>query len=263
MHRSGTSALARALPVFGIGLGENLMPAVEGDNEKGFWEDLDIYQMNIEVMAALGADWHSAHPMPDADFNQDAIHAMRSRAHDLLADKLRLSPAYGLKDPRLSRLLPFWKPIFYRLGLQPQYLLATRNPMSVARSLLRRNSIPAEQSHWLWIQYTLGALSGTSGDSRLCVDYDEMMIDAPRQLSRLGRFLGRSADSSAASEYCSGFLEGRLRRSRHFIGDLEAEAGAESNVCRLYELLRRVALDDRPQTWDPVERLVVSMASAT
>jgi hypothetical protein len=262
MHRSGTSALARVLPVFGIGLGERLMPAVAGDNEKGFWEDLDIYGMNIDVMSALGADWHSTQPLPAAYFDQDAIHALRSRAYDLLADKLKRSATYGLKDPRLSRLLPFWKPIFCQLGLQTHYLIATRNPISVARSLQRRNSMPPEQCYLLWRQYTFGALSETAGDSRLCVDYDELMLDPPRQLRRLGRFFGEPADHGAAREYCSGFLEDRLRRSRHFIGDLEAEIGADSKVCELYTLLRRVALDDRPQTWDSIDRFVETMGTS-
>ena len=41
MHRSGTSAVARGLKALGVDLGENLMPPVEGNNEKGFWEDRD------------------------------------------------------------------------------------------------------------------------------------------------------------------------------------------------------------------------------
>ena len=36
MHRSGTSAITRGLQVMGIDLGNNLMPAMEGVNDKGF-----------------------------------------------------------------------------------------------------------------------------------------------------------------------------------------------------------------------------------
>jgi len=44
MHRSGTSALARALPVLRVELGDRLMEAVPDDNEKGFWGDRDGYE---------------------------------------------------------------------------------------------------------------------------------------------------------------------------------------------------------------------------
>jgi len=256
MHRSGTSAVARALPVFGVDLGDRLMPAVDGENDKGYWEDLDIYAMNIEVLKTLGSDWHGTRPLREADFEIAAIQALRLRARELLGNKLVRGPVFGMKDPRLSRLLPFWKPIFRDLELQPLYVLATRNPLSVARSLQRRNGFPHAKSYSLWMLHCVDALCGTLGQARLCIDYDELMLDAPRQLGRLGRFLGRVPEPSAASEYCSGFLEGRLRRTRHFIGDLEADAGAEAAVCQLYGLLRRAAVDDRAQDWDPIDEFI-------
>jgi hypothetical protein len=237
------------------------MSPIIGDNDKGFWEDLDVFEMNQEVLAAFGAEWHSTEPIAEADFQQDALQALRMRALNLLRVKLDRRPAFGMKDPRLSRLLPFWKPIFRDLNVQTFYLLTTRNPVSVSRSLQRRNGLPVDMSHLLWMRYTLDALLGTRGEARLCVDYDELMLDPPRQLRRLGRFLGRVPDTSAASEYCSQFLEQGLRRARQFMGDLEAEAGADSTLCRLYGLLRRAAIDDRPQAWDPIERFMDGMAN--
>jgi len=246
MHRSGTSALTRALPAFGIDLGDRLMPAVEGDNDKGFWEDLDVNQLNEALLAALGADWHSVGPLPEADFERGDILALRTRGRDLLAGKTADCAAYGMKDPRICRLLPFWKPIFRDLNLETFYLLAIRNPLSVAHSLAVRNGLPKEQSFELWMQYMLEALSGTQGETRLCVDYDELMLDAPRQLKRLGRFLKLRSDEVAARDFAAQFLEERLRRARFFMGDLEAEVGSASEVCELYSLLRRAAIGDRP-----------------
>src|SRR5882724_9597278 len=51
MHRSGTSAMTRALQAMGVELGSRLMPPVEGENDKGFWEDLELNALNIEVLA--------------------------------------------------------------------------------------------------------------------------------------------------------------------------------------------------------------------
>ena len=53
MHRSGTSTIARALQTMGVSLGDKLMPAADGDNPKGFFEDTDIYALNVEMLHAL------------------------------------------------------------------------------------------------------------------------------------------------------------------------------------------------------------------
>ena len=62
MHRSGTSAVARALQVVGVSLGSRLMPAMPGNNPKGFWEDVDFHAFNERLLVALGADWRRVRP---------------------------------------------------------------------------------------------------------------------------------------------------------------------------------------------------------
>ncbi|WP_155294421.1 MULTISPECIES: hypothetical protein [Burkholderia] len=39
--------------------GHNLMPAVSGVNDKRFFEDLNVYAIDQEILALAGADWHS------------------------------------------------------------------------------------------------------------------------------------------------------------------------------------------------------------
>ena len=51
MHRSGTSAITRGLQVMGVGLGDRMMPAMP-DNVKGFWEDVDLNALNMEMLSA-------------------------------------------------------------------------------------------------------------------------------------------------------------------------------------------------------------------
>lgn len=54
MHRSGTSAIARGLTTLGVELGDNLMPAAQSNNERGFWEDQEIVDINTDVLDELG-----------------------------------------------------------------------------------------------------------------------------------------------------------------------------------------------------------------
>jgi hypothetical protein len=253
MHRSGTSALARALAVVGVELGDQLMPAVAGDNDKGFWEDLDINALNIEVLDLLGADWDTLGVPPARALERQELAPLRARAAELLRAKMAGCAAFGLKDPRLARLLAFWKPIFRQQDLRVAYLLAVRNPMSVARSLGARNGFHEDKTYQLWIEHTLGAITETRGEVRLCVDYDELMLDPARQVRRIGKSLGRAVDEAACQDYVAHFLDPQLRHTRFFIGDLENEPGLPSVVCELYSRVRRAAIDDRPQAWDAID----------
>ena len=47
------------MATLGAEFGSRLMPEAAGINDKGFFEDLDIYAINMEVMAAAGMDWHT------------------------------------------------------------------------------------------------------------------------------------------------------------------------------------------------------------
>ena len=53
MHRSGTSALTRSLLTLGVDLGGHLMEPMPEINAKGFWEDMDIYQLDEEMLRAV------------------------------------------------------------------------------------------------------------------------------------------------------------------------------------------------------------------
>jgi hypothetical protein len=261
MHRSGTSALTRALPVVGVELGDRLRPAFAGNNDTGFWEDLDINAVNIEILGALGGDWDTPGPSSAAWLERQELAPLREHAAQLLSSKAASGELFGIKDPRLARLLAFWRPIFQQLELRAFYLLAVRNPMSVARSLAARDGFTEAKSYDLWMEHTLGALAGTRDEARLCVDYDELMLDPARQVRRISRFLARPVDESACQEYVARFLDPQLRHTRFFIGDLENEPAAPSEVCELYELTRRAAIDERRQAWDAIDAYLDKLAS--
>ena len=56
MHRSGTSLLAKALEIFGYKFPENLMQPNK-DNPSGFWEDIDIVELNESLLSSNQVSW--------------------------------------------------------------------------------------------------------------------------------------------------------------------------------------------------------------
>lgn len=248
MHRSGTSAITRGLEVLGVGLGERLLAAESGNNEKGFWEDIDVTAFNVDLLAALGRDWHSLAPVLPAELQHADIQALRLRAAQLLRGKVKAVGILGLKDPRMCRLMPFWLSVFEHLQLDVSYVIASRNPMSVAASLYKRNGMAAEKSHLLWYEHMVCAMQHTAACRRVVIDYDRMLADPASQLKRVSAHLQLpfEADSKAYAEYTGEFLEASLRHSEYTAQDLSLDAAITRSVTAFYELLSAMACDQLP-----------------
>jgi hypothetical protein len=83
MHRSGTSALTGILNILGADLGLNMMKAAE-DNERGFFENRSIYNINEKILESLGSSWDSPFPLPENWWREKRMDACRNeigRAH--------------------------------------------------------------------------------------------------------------------------------------------------------------------------------------
>ncbi|MGQ7957260.1 glycosyltransferase [Pseudomonas sp. SP16.1] len=245
MHRSGTSALTRGLQVLGVNLGDHLMPAASGNNEKGFWEDIDINELNNELLRALGYDWQTLTPLLSSDLEQPIVNAFRLRAVQLLRNKLSGVDCFGLKDPRIARLLPFWMSVFTHLNTRVSYIISCRNPMSVARSLAKRDFLALEKAYQLWLEHMLMSLSGLGVQPKIVVDYDLLMEEPAKQLQRIAQSFGFKfeVNSKAFAEYKDEFLEEGLRHTRYSPSDLALDGAAGPQVDELYSALLGMATD--------------------
>lgn len=237
MHRSGTSVIVRAMNTMGAELGDNLGLAVAGENDKGFFEDLDIVEINEGILAAAGAKWHTLEPIEFSKIDAQKLNTLRAKAIFALRAKCG-DRTFALKDPRLSRLLPFWQPIFDRLGLRVAYVIAVRNPISVGRSLQKRDRFALDRSYSLWLNHMVPALQATRDRLRVIVEYDRL-VDSPRgELLRIAEHLGLVLDDTRASDFERGFLDKSLQHWRFEANDLEGIHSAPEEVRELFLALR-------------------------
>lgn len=244
MHRSGTSALTRAMGVLGADFGDNLMPPAEGVNDKGFFEDLDINAINIAVMHAAGADWDTMAPIDIDAIEPQCLDRLQTDAIATLRQKCK-GKIFALKDPRIARLLPFWQPVFTRLETRVKYVIAFRNPISVTKSLAHRNQFPEEKSYLLWLAHTVPALQKTRTATRALIDYDHLMDNPRRELSRVATELDLPLVEASLAEFEQEFLDSDLRHSHFAPPDLELVRSAPRQVKALYR-----ALNDAASTMD-------------
>ena len=242
MHRSSTSALARGLRVLGVALGNDLLPA-HPCNPKGFFEDAGLYAFNKAMLARLNLTWQSQESPDARTLRALATGPVGVAALDMLCAKSADHAVLGLKDPRMSRLLPFWRPVLAASGLRAHCAVSLRHPESVGLSLLQRDHLEPESGHRLWLTHMLDILEGSAGLPRLLTDYDLLLREPDRQLRRLGRFLRLPVNTAELDIFANDFLDQKLRHhpppdSR---GGEQQKAPWAALAARLYTALRPAA----------------------
>ncbi len=193
MHRSGTSAITRALNAQGAILPQNLMPPGE-DNPTGFFESLPVVEFNSHLMKECGLDWDDPRPCPTGYWESHRNYWERvDRAKDLLLSEFPEGDLFVLKDPRLSRLLPIWLPAVKAAGIEATALICCRNPLEVTESLKKRNGTDFVTSQLLWLSYMIEAEHHSRNLRRAIVQFDDLLIDWRGTLASLYERLGTDA----------------------------------------------------------------------
>jgi hypothetical protein len=221
MHRSGTSAVTQLLGLAGAELPAHVMPGDE-HNTKGYFEPWRIALFNDERLRAAGGAWDDVfsfpfRPLPEADEL-----AWRSRAEALFAEEYAQVGTALLKDPRVTVLLPLWRPVFEAAGLTLRCVIPVRHPLAVAGSLARRDGFRPEKSALLWAAYMLAAEAYTRDLPRVFVDYDALLSDWRGEVTRIEAAHGSTLPNLTpeAAEAIDSFLSPELR---HNAGEGELE----------------------------------------
>jgi GT2 family glycosyltransferase/glycosyltransferase involved in cell wall biosynthesis len=244
MHRSGTSAITRALEVLGVDIGANLLPSIDGINAKGFFEDVEINSLNVEILRALGNDWHSLAKIDPEDIKVLNKGEYFLRATDLLRRKTAGAPIFGFKDPRVAKILPFWRHVFSHCQFSADYVLAVRNPLSVVRSLAKRDGLLPEKTYLLWCGHVLNSLAHTEDARRVLVDYDRFVQEPKECLEMIADRLDLKFDRQAFQIYRSEFLDERLRHTMFKSSDLTLDLACPPLAQEVYSDLLGACIDN-------------------
>jgi hypothetical protein len=215
MHRSGTSALTGALAKSGALPGTQLMPAT-ADNPEGYWECAPVVRLNDQVLQRLGARWDSVAPLPAGWMAIPAIEALRAEADRIVAAQFGDAKFAVLKDPRLCRLLPFWRDTFAAAGFTLSCALMIRRPMEVAASLARRDQFAPEKSLALWYAHLVDAERDSRGLPRSTIAYDALLADSAGVIARVCDEAAFPLKASAAQKKAAADLvQPDLKRQNH------------------------------------------------
>lgn len=270
--RSGTSAVTRAVQALGVALGDDLKRG-RGKNPTGFFEDRALLALNKRLRRIIGVRADSVGLIDDAQWQRPEVSALADVAVRTITRRFGQYEVWGYKYGRTLRLLPFWEEVFRRLDVDVSYVLALRNPLSVARSRAALDARRGRQAH-SDLEWLVGVVPYFR---RLClrpfvvVDYDLLVTDPERQLGRMAAALTLPVTDEVRrgiENYADSFLRAGLRHSRFSEADLDHDARVNRIARDAYRLLSRLARDEwTPDTpefrdeWQQVEDAVAALAS--
>jgi hypothetical protein len=241
MHRSGTSAIARGLGALSVYLGNDFLDA-QPENPTGYWEDKGIVEVNERVLGALGLKWDDTSAIDRRTFERRRVRALRRDAIRYLKRTFTSTSLWGFKDPRTIRVLPFWQRTLRECEVEDSYVVAIRNPRSVAASLFARQAMDADVAYRLWLVHMVPFFNDIIGKPFVVVDYDLLMRDSRAQLARIAHRLGVPFEASSVEidGFASGFLDASLRHSVFEPDDFDDGSAVaqltRDAYLRLYEL---------------------------
>jgi hypothetical protein len=216
MHRSGTSALTRVLNLCGADLPKNLMQPIGGNNETGFWESRDYYELHQRILKSVGSTWTDPAAMPEHWFGSPAYLGLVDEMVRLLEADFRDSRQFVIKDPRMCRFVPLWRDALARFGAEPAAVLTVRNPDEVAASLRTRDQLPAPLCYLLWLRHVLDAEKFSRSMPRCFVRFDELLEDWRGTVKRVSAALdlGWPAVPASMNKAVEQFLQPPLQHHR-------------------------------------------------
>jgi tetratricopeptide (TPR) repeat protein len=216
MHRAGTSLCAKLIQQLGVSLGDSLT-APGFDNPDGFYELPAIVDAHHTLLKSAGADWDTLRLGTKPAQSPDTT-AIRNHLRDTVQAQAQKSGGlFAFKDPRTTGFLPLWRDIFAELDIRPIWLLAVRDPASVAGSLASRDHMPRAHAELLWAEHYLTALAELGPHIAAIIHYEDWFAAPLPQLQRLATLIGGDAAGKIAPA-CAGIKTSL----RHNTGAAEA-----------------------------------------
>ena len=185
MHRAGTSAVTRLINMMGAYLGpeDQLLPATP-DNPKGYWEHVEVQQLNEFILKKLDANWRLVSKVDLNKIDQNILYDFNKKASKIILEMDNHTP-WVIKDPRLCLLFPLWLPLLKA----PICIHVSRHPIAVAQSLEKRDGIPLHFGITLWEHYNTCAIMASNGLPRFNVSYDQLMEEPDKIIDKIYKAL--------------------------------------------------------------------------
>ncbi len=107
----------------------------------------------------------------------------------IIEEEYQNSNIFGIKDPRMCILMPFWEKILKDLNIEINYILIYRNSLEVAHSLKKRDNFNLEKGLLLWAKYVLFAEYYSRNYKRIFISYEELLKNPVKAVKKIDKNL--------------------------------------------------------------------------
>ena len=256
-HRSGTSALTGVLSHLGANLPKHLMPANEG-NSLGYFESSRVKTFNDGLLSKMGSSWSDISRLDLTSVPEQERENLLDQAVELLKAEFNDARTPILKDPRICRLVDFWRMAFDRSGYRPIYIHTHRNPLETARSLAARHPIPVEIGLLIWLRHVLDAEAATRNEPRAFTNYPALLENWREQVSKIEVATNFSfhLNTPAIQKEINTFLSEDLRHQIHRSKDVRQSAQIADLVREAFEIFEGwTECVENPEDYHRLDRL--------
>ena len=252
MHRSGTSALTRALSLCGLDLPRTLMTGNDF-NQDGYWESDTIKRVNDDLLGALDSAWDdplASRVVREGSYSRESLERIQAAVRDQFSEGRDII----IKDPRISLLFGAWREALDDLGYDPVLIIPVRHPLEVAASLSRRDRFPVLKSALLWLGHLLALERDSRGVARAFITYEDLLTDWRRCFKHIEGVTGFRLRrwTPAAEQEIDNFLTPERRHHSYDVAMLEARDDIPSWVVEAYRWTLEAA---RAETEPPAAAL--------
>jgi len=246
--RSGTSAITRGLQALGVELGDRLKAPTE-KNPTGFFEDRDLLRIAKRMRSELGLRAESVSLVDEPGWSKPEVDALADEAVATIRERFVRYPIWGFKYAQTLRMLPFWETVTARAGIDLSFVVAARNPLSVAQSRTKLDPLRGlqEKTDLEWLVNVVPYFRRMAEHRFVVVEYDLLMEDPRAQLARVAERLSIPQDDATQTSteaFASEFLKPGMRHTRFMDDDLAQDPRLNPLVRDAYRWLRRLATDE-------------------
>ena len=246
--RSGTSIITRAVQAVGVDLGTDFKPPSR-KNPTGFFEDAALLKLSKRLRRTLGLRPDSLLLLDDEIWTSPSVMPFYEEFATTINERFGDAPIWGFKYARTMRLLPFWERLFVSMNILPSYVMAIRNPLSVARSRKKLDAHRGVQSNsdLEWLVNVVPYFDRVRNSNLVVVDYDRLVENPSVQLRRLAEQLNMPSSEQTQQDidiFANTFLKRGLQHSRFSMDDLKSAGDINVLVRDAYGWLDRLSRDD-------------------
>jgi hypothetical protein len=191
-------------------------------NIKGFFESDPIYRLHAEILDEAGTSWDDLAPLHQSWLSSPVAVRYIERMVSVVEEEFGDGQLIVIKDPRLCRLVPFWREVLKVLDIEPCFVLPIRDPLEVASSLKQAQDVPELKGLLLWLQYFLQAERDSRGAPRAFLTYDNLLSDWRAVINKLSGDLDLSFPrlshraAAEADEFLTGAMRHHTRRADEY-----------------------------------------------